>query len=82
MEASGANQWKIGDVKITRVVESEGPWDGTFILPSGAPILGRFPPIESFAAPGVRIRPLRQTVSDFRRLSERAARSAVGLRGY
>ena len=29
------NQWKIGDVKITRVVESEGPWDGTFILPNG-----------------------------------------------
>ena len=35
MEASGVNQWKIGDVKITRVVESEGPWDGTFILPNG-----------------------------------------------
>ena len=35
MEASGANQWKIGDVKITRVVESEGPWDGAFILPNG-----------------------------------------------
>ncbi len=27
------NQWTIGDVKITRIVESEGPWDGTFILP-------------------------------------------------
>ena len=35
MEASGVNQWKIGDVKITRVVESEGPWDGTMILPNG-----------------------------------------------
>ena len=35
MEASGVSQWKIGDVKITRVVESEGPWDGTFILPNG-----------------------------------------------
>jgi hypothetical protein len=27
------NQWNIGDVKISRIVESEGPWDGTFILP-------------------------------------------------
>jgi hypothetical protein len=35
MEASGMNQWKIGEVKITRVVESEGPWDGSFILPDG-----------------------------------------------
>jgi hypothetical protein len=35
MEASGLNQWEIGDVKITRVVESEGPRDGTFILPNG-----------------------------------------------
>ena len=35
MEASGLNQWKIGDVTITRVVESEGPRDGTFILPNG-----------------------------------------------
>lgn len=35
MDASGLNQWKIGDVKITRVVESEGPRDGTFILPNG-----------------------------------------------
>jgi glyoxylase-like metal-dependent hydrolase (beta-lactamase superfamily II) len=24
----------VGDVKISRVVESEGPWDGTFILPN------------------------------------------------
>jgi glyoxylase-like metal-dependent hydrolase (beta-lactamase superfamily II) len=35
MEASGLNQWKIGDVTITRVVESEGARDGTFILPNG-----------------------------------------------
>jgi glyoxylase-like metal-dependent hydrolase (beta-lactamase superfamily II) len=35
MAASGVNSWKIGEVKITRVVESEGPWDGTFILPNG-----------------------------------------------
>jgi hypothetical protein len=35
MEASGLNQWKIGDVRIIRVVESEGPRDGTFILPNG-----------------------------------------------
>jgi hypothetical protein len=35
MEPSGVNQWKIGNVKITRVVESEGPRDGTFILPNG-----------------------------------------------
>jgi len=28
------NRWKIGDVTITRVVESEGPWDGTLLLPN------------------------------------------------
>jgi hypothetical protein len=28
-----ANQWNIGDVKISRIVESEGPWDGNFLLP-------------------------------------------------
>lgn len=28
------NTWKIGDVKITRIVESEAPWPGTFILPN------------------------------------------------
>jgi glyoxylase-like metal-dependent hydrolase (beta-lactamase superfamily II) len=28
------NQWKIGDVKVSRIVESEGPWDGTFLLPN------------------------------------------------
>jgi glyoxylase-like metal-dependent hydrolase (beta-lactamase superfamily II) len=27
------NQWQIGDVKITRLVESEGAWRGTWILP-------------------------------------------------
>src|SRR5439155_25230186 len=27
------NSWKIGDVKISRIVESEAPWDGTFVLP-------------------------------------------------
>jgi len=27
-----ANQWNIGDVKISRIVESEGPWDGNFLL--------------------------------------------------
>src|SRR3984893_8657193 len=35
MEAGDVNQWKIGDVKITRVVESEGPRDGKFLLPNG-----------------------------------------------
>ncbi len=27
------NRWRIGDVTITRVVESESAWDGTFVLP-------------------------------------------------
>jgi len=27
------NQFKVGDVKITRIVESESPWPGTFIMP-------------------------------------------------
>ena len=27
------NRWKIGEVSITRVIESEGPWDGTLLLP-------------------------------------------------
>jgi glyoxylase-like metal-dependent hydrolase (beta-lactamase superfamily II) len=26
-------QWQIGDVKITRVIESEAPWPGTWLLP-------------------------------------------------
>jgi glyoxylase-like metal-dependent hydrolase (beta-lactamase superfamily II) len=28
------SEWKIGDVKVTRVVESESPFDGTFVLPN------------------------------------------------
>ena len=28
------NQWKIGDVKVLRVVESEMSWDGTFVIPN------------------------------------------------
>jgi hypothetical protein len=28
------NQWKVGDVKISRVVESEARWDGTMLLPN------------------------------------------------
>jgi hypothetical protein len=35
IEARGLNQWTIGDVTITRVVESEGSRDGAFILPNG-----------------------------------------------
>jgi glyoxylase-like metal-dependent hydrolase (beta-lactamase superfamily II) len=31
------NQWNIGDVKITRIIESEAPWPGTFILPNATP---------------------------------------------
>src|ERR1022692_79376 len=27
------NQFKVGDVKITRIIESEAPWPGTFIMP-------------------------------------------------
>jgi len=27
------NRWKIGEVSVTRVVESESPWDGTLLLP-------------------------------------------------
>ncbi len=27
------NQWQIGNVKITRVVESEAPWSGRWVLP-------------------------------------------------
>lgn len=27
------SQFNVGEVKINRIVESEGPWDGTFILP-------------------------------------------------
>jgi glyoxylase-like metal-dependent hydrolase (beta-lactamase superfamily II) len=28
------NQFKIGDVKITRIIESEAPWPGTWLLPN------------------------------------------------
>jgi len=28
------NQWKVGDVKVLRVVESEMSWDGTFVIPN------------------------------------------------
>ena len=31
------NQFKVGDVKITRIVESESPWPGTFIMPDATP---------------------------------------------
>ncbi len=31
------NQWQLGDVKITRIIESEAPWPGTFILPDATP---------------------------------------------
>ncbi len=29
--------WQIGDVKISRIVESEAPWPGTFIMPNATP---------------------------------------------
>ena len=32
------NQWKIGDVKISRIVESEAIWDGTFLLPNATAV--------------------------------------------
>jgi glyoxylase-like metal-dependent hydrolase (beta-lactamase superfamily II) len=28
------SQFQVGDVKVSRIVESEGPWDGTFLLPN------------------------------------------------
>ena len=31
------NQWNIGDVKITRIIESEGAWPGTWLLPDATP---------------------------------------------
>jgi hypothetical protein len=31
------NQFKVGDVQITRIVESESPWPGTFIMPDATP---------------------------------------------
>jgi glyoxylase-like metal-dependent hydrolase (beta-lactamase superfamily II) len=32
-EEEGMNRWRIGDVTITRIIEIEAPWDGTFVLP-------------------------------------------------
>ena len=31
------NQFQVGDVKITRIIESEAPWPGTFIMPDAIP---------------------------------------------
>ena len=31
------NQWNIGDVKITRIIESEAAWPGTWLLPNATP---------------------------------------------
>ena len=31
------NRWQVGDVKISRFVESEGSWRGTWILPNATP---------------------------------------------
>ena len=31
------NHWKVGDVKITRVIESEAIWDGTMLIPDATP---------------------------------------------
>jgi glyoxylase-like metal-dependent hydrolase (beta-lactamase superfamily II) len=31
------NQWNIGDVKITRIIESEAAWPGTWLLPDATP---------------------------------------------
>jgi glyoxylase-like metal-dependent hydrolase (beta-lactamase superfamily II) len=31
------NRWKIGDVSVARVIESETPWDGTILLPEATP---------------------------------------------
>ena len=28
------DQFKIGDVKITRIIESEAPWPGTWLIPN------------------------------------------------
>ncbi|HSV07126.1 MAG TPA: MBL fold metallo-hydrolase [Candidatus Binatus sp.] len=30
-------EWHVGQVKITRVVESGGPWDGTILMPNATP---------------------------------------------
>ena len=31
------SNWNIGDVKITRVIESEAVWEGTMLLPNATP---------------------------------------------
>ena len=31
------NQWTVGAVRITRIVESHGPWDGTILMPDATP---------------------------------------------
>ena len=31
------NQWTVGAVQITRIVESQGPWDGTILMPDATP---------------------------------------------
>ncbi|MGH7779665.1 MAG: MBL fold metallo-hydrolase [Candidatus Binataceae bacterium] len=31
------NSWNIGDVKVSRIIESESPWPGTFVLPDATP---------------------------------------------
>jgi glyoxylase-like metal-dependent hydrolase (beta-lactamase superfamily II) len=31
------NSWQLGDVKITRIIESEAPWPGAFIMPNATP---------------------------------------------
>jgi len=34
MMRAPAGPWRVGDVRIARVLESEGPWDGTILLPN------------------------------------------------
>lgn len=31
------NQWQVGDVKIARIIESEAPWPGTWLIPNATP---------------------------------------------
>ena len=31
------SQWNIGDVKITRIIETEGSWPGTWLLADATP---------------------------------------------
>ena len=37
MMRAPAGPWRVGDVRIARVLESEGPWDGTILLPNATP---------------------------------------------